>query len=66
MKTQTQIIDTAIWSWEKTRGGDSQACTFQGDHHVHVIKVFKDHLQLDRWFDVDFNTAFPTGASSRL
>ncbi len=34
---------------------------FEGDHHVHVIKVFKDHLQLDPRFDVDFNTAFPTG-----
>lgn len=34
---------------------------FEGDHHVHVIKVFKDHLQLDSGFDVDFNTAFPTG-----
>ncbi len=34
---------------------------FEGDHHVHVIKVFKDHLELDPRFDVDFNTAFPTG-----
>lgn len=34
---------------------------FEGDHHVHVIKVFKDHLQLDPRFDVDFNAAFPTG-----
>ena len=34
---------------------------FEGDHHVHVIKVFKDRLQLDTRFDVDFNTAFPTG-----
>ncbi len=34
---------------------------FEGDHHVHVIKVFKDHLQLDPRFDVDFNTAFSTG-----
>jgi selenium-binding protein 1 len=34
---------------------------FEGDHHVHAIKVFKDHLQLDPRFDVDFNTAFPTG-----
>jgi selenium-binding protein 1 len=34
---------------------------FEGDHHVHVIKMFKDHLQLDPRFDVDFNTAFPTG-----
>jgi selenium-binding protein 1 len=34
---------------------------FEGDHHVHVIKVFKDRLQLDPRLDVDFNTAFPTG-----
>ena len=34
---------------------------FEGDHHVRVIKVFKDHLKLDRHFDVDFNTAFKTG-----
>jgi len=34
---------------------------FEGDHHVHVIKVFKDHLQLDPRFDVDFNSAFSTG-----
>lgn len=34
---------------------------FEGDHHVHVIKVFKDRLQLDPRFDVDFNAAFPTG-----
>ncbi len=34
---------------------------FEGDHHVHVIKVFKHRLELDRRFDVDFNTAFATG-----
>ncbi len=34
---------------------------FEGDHHIHVIKVFKDHLRLDSHFDVDFNTAFSTG-----
>jgi hypothetical protein len=34
---------------------------FEGDHHVHVIKVFKDRLRLDSRFDVDFNTAFTTG-----
>lgn len=34
---------------------------FEGDHHVHVVKVFKDHLELDPRFDVDFNTAFPGG-----
>jgi 56kDa selenium binding protein (SBP56) len=34
---------------------------FEGDHKVHVIKVFKDHLQPDPRFNLDFNTAFPTG-----
>jgi selenium-binding protein 1 len=34
---------------------------FEGDHHVHVIKVSRDHLKLDRRFDIDFNTAFATG-----
>lgn len=34
---------------------------FEGDHHVHVIKVYKNRLKLDRRFDVDFNTAFATG-----
>ena len=34
---------------------------FEGDHHVHVIRVQKDHLKLDSRFDVDFNNAFPTG-----
>src|SRR5689334_12993677 len=34
---------------------------FEGDHHVRVIKVAKRRLTLDRRFDVDFNTAFPTG-----
>jgi selenium-binding protein 1 len=34
---------------------------FEGDHHVHVIKVHKDRLELDRSFDVDFNSAFSTG-----
>jgi hypothetical protein len=33
----------------------------QPGRNVHVIKVFKDHLQLDPRFDLDFNTAFPTG-----
>ena len=36
---------------------------FEGDHHVHVVKVFKNRLALDRRFDVDFNTAFATGPS---
>jgi selenium-binding protein 1 len=34
---------------------------FEGDHKVHVIKVFKDHLERDPRFELDFNTAFPTG-----
>ena len=34
---------------------------FEGDHHVHVIRVHKDDLKLDPRFDVDFNNAFPTG-----
>jgi selenium binding protein SBP56 len=33
----------------------------EGDHHVRVIRVSKKQLALDRQFDVDFNTAFPTG-----
>jgi hypothetical protein len=34
---------------------------FEGDHKVHVIKVFKHKLELDKRFNLDFNTAFPTG-----
>ncbi|HJZ77738.1 MAG TPA: selenium-binding protein SBP56-related protein [Vicinamibacterales bacterium] len=34
---------------------------FEGDHRVHVIKVFTNHLRLDTRFDLDFNTAFATG-----
>ena len=34
---------------------------FEGDHKVHVIKVFKHKLALDKRFDLDFNTAFATG-----
>jgi len=34
---------------------------FEGDHHVRVIRVSKKRLDLDRRFDVDFNTAFTTG-----
>lgn len=34
---------------------------FEGDHHVRVVNVFKKRLELDRRFDVDFNTAFTTG-----
>ena len=34
---------------------------FEGDHKVHVIKVHKNKLELDTRFQLDFNTAFPTG-----
>ncbi|HSL21011.1 MAG TPA: hypothetical protein VK886_05705 [Vicinamibacterales bacterium] len=34
---------------------------FEGDHRVHVIKVFKKHLELDTRFNLDFDTAFATG-----
>jgi selenium-binding protein 1 len=34
---------------------------FEGDHHVRVIKVSRHRLVLDSRFDIDFNTAFPTG-----
>lgn len=34
---------------------------FEGDHRVQVIKVFKNHLELDTRFNLDFNSAFPTG-----
>jgi hypothetical protein len=36
----------------------------EGDHHVHVIKVSKDNLELDQRFDVDFDTAFSTTSAS--
>jgi selenium-binding protein 1 len=36
---------------------------FEGDHKVHVIKVHKNKLELDTRFQLDFNTAFPTGPS---
>jgi len=36
---------------------------FEGDHKVHIIKVHKNKLELDRRFQLDFNTAFPTGPS---
>lgn len=34
---------------------------FEGDHKVRVIKVFKNKLELDTRFNLDFNTSFPTG-----
>jgi selenium-binding protein 1 len=34
---------------------------FEGDHKVHVIKVGENSLQLDTRFNLDFDTAFPSG-----
>ncbi len=34
---------------------------FEGDHKVHVVKVHKKKLELDKRFQLDFNTAFLTG-----
>jgi selenium-binding protein 1 len=34
---------------------------YEGDHKVHVIKVKRKRLELDTRFNLDFNTAFPTG-----
>jgi selenium-binding protein 1 len=34
---------------------------FEGDHRVHVIRVTRDALALDARFELDFDTAFPTG-----
>ena len=33
----------------------------EGDHKVHVARVTRDRLVLDTRFELDFNTAFPTG-----
>lgn len=33
----------------------------EGDHKIHVAKVTKDDLILDPKFNLDFNSAFPTG-----
>lgn len=33
----------------------------EGDHKIHVAKVTNDDLVLDPRFNLDFNTAFPTG-----
>jgi len=33
----------------------------EGDHKIHVAKVTKDDLILDSKFNLDFNSAFPTG-----
>jgi hypothetical protein len=34
---------------------------FEGDHKVHVLEVQRRKLQRDMRFNLDFNTAFPTG-----
>lgn len=34
---------------------------FEGDHKVHVVKVFRNKLELDTRFKLDFNTTFATG-----
>jgi selenium-binding protein 1 len=34
---------------------------FEGDHKVHVLKVGRHGLERDARFDLDFNTAFPSG-----
>ena len=33
----------------------------EGDHKIHVAKVTRDSLSLDRKFQLDFNTAFASG-----
>jgi selenium-binding protein 1 len=34
---------------------------FEGDHKVHVLKVRQNSITRDARFNLDFNTAFPTG-----
>ena len=33
----------------------------EGDHKVHVVRVNRHHMELDRRFQLDFNRAFATG-----
>ena len=40
---------------------DAGIIHFEGDHKVHVVKVTPDSLTEDTRFQLDFNTAFPTG-----
>ena len=40
---------------------DAGIIHFDGDHRVRVLKVTRDNLVEDERFQVDFNTAFPTG-----
>jgi selenium-binding protein 1 len=34
---------------------------FEGDHKIHVLKVRRNRLERDARFNLDFNTAFPSG-----
>jgi selenium-binding protein 1 len=34
---------------------------FEGDHKVHVLRVHRRNLEIDSRFNLDFNTAFPSG-----
>jgi hypothetical protein len=40
---------------------DAGIIHFEGDHKIHVLKVTHDTLSEDKRFQLDFNTAFPTG-----
>ncbi len=40
---------------------DAGIIHFEGDHKVHVVQVTHNKLTVDPRFDLDFNTAFPTG-----
>ncbi|MCC7153258.1 MAG: hypothetical protein IT161_01715 [Bryobacterales bacterium] len=40
---------------------DAGIIHFEGDHKIHVVKVGRDTLTEDTRFNLDFNTAFPTG-----
>jgi hypothetical protein len=40
---------------------DAGIIHFEGDHKIHVVKVTHDTLTEDTRFQLDFNTAFPTG-----
>ena len=41
--------------------GTAGIIAFDGDHKVRVLKVGRDTLAEDKRFNLDFNTAFPTG-----
>jgi selenium-binding protein 1 len=40
---------------------DAGIIHFEGDHKIHVVKVTHDALTDDTRFQLDFNSAFPTG-----